>query len=583
MAKGTGLVGFNIPEQHKRDKRSFDTRPRVVELWVAALPMGNVGETARLVYGALHEVNRLKLPWEERFRFLELFRPPVHYVQRNLGKRYTGMAFPLPPKTRRIAQLSQQLHAEMALGYKSAISDMLEGFFLTRDKRALSTLIHRCIRYLSRSLLTSYQIYAPHPENSWFELHHIYLQAAHRKLDQRPVADPEDKILPESSIARLYKQILLLALASPYRLRQGEAEGVYGALARWAAQAAILPFDAPEADQALFVVHMDSDDEPEYRTFDRRNCDSELCRLIDTRQLTPVLKEELSKAKHTERPELSPNLLRRLIVAWGVAPKREYSRVDREVRVEAVVGLTALFQAIAELGGFEIEAHRSQFESKVIRSATQPDDSGDVWNACMPKEVDTTYFKTLQPPPERQETKQAAQRYKMHRWVVLNESAGGFRVAIQGDREAQVQVGELVGLRSGEMQRWTTGVIRWIREADEGGLEIGVQALSPAAIPVAVRRLSRGSETAEYQRALLLPRLEAIGSGESLLLPIRLFSRGDELRLRDSGTEIDITLAKPMETTGSFIQFGFEHKLQPVHAAAPVAEDEDFAELWGDL
>ena len=121
MAKGKGQIGLSIAERHRPTKESFDFRSASVEQWVETLPVGNVGETARLVYGALHDVNRLDISWKERQRFLEQLRAPISYVQESLVKRYTGMSFPLPPKTQRIAALAQTLYLEMALGYKTAI------------------------------------------------------------------------------------------------------------------------------------------------------------------------------------------------------------------------------------------------------------------------------------------------------------------------------------------------------------------------------------------------------------------------------------------------------------------------------
>jgi hypothetical protein len=462
MAKGKGQIGLTIAERHRPTKESFDCRSANVERWVQALPVGNIGETARQVYGALHEVNRLAISWRERQKFLEQLREPVGYVQGSLVKRYTGMSFPLPPKTQRIATLSQTLYLEMALGYKTAIEEMLGSSFLTRDNKALTEMIHRAVRYLSQAMLASYQTYAPHPQNSWFELHMLFLHAEYKKLHQTPVRDPLSETMAESSIARAYKQILLLALSSPYRLRQGEAEQVYQALSRWAAHAQIIPYNNPGASEALFVVHMDSDDAPDYQAFNHRDCNTELCRLVDTRQLSHVLQEELNyQSEAGQKGPIPPKLMRQLVRSWGVAPKRSFTRSEREAQLEVVVGSSMLHQALAHQVGDERQyGKRASYASKTVAGVSQPT-SEDVWDIFASSKIQQGYaeYEKGQQPPSKREPDLVIQR-----WLIRNESAGGYRLALEPGQQAKVQVGELLGLRSPQSDSpWEVGAVRWIR------------------------------------------------------------------------------------------------------------------------
>jgi hypothetical protein len=48
--------------------------------WFEALPMANIGETARQVYSTLVEFNRTEIPDLLRAKTVEKFRPPVEYI-----------------------------------------------------------------------------------------------------------------------------------------------------------------------------------------------------------------------------------------------------------------------------------------------------------------------------------------------------------------------------------------------------------------------------------------------------------------------------------------------------------------------
>jgi len=580
MAREKGQIGLNVAVRSKPDKASFDYRTASVERWVQDLPVGNIGETTRLVYEALKEVNRLSISWKERYRFLELLREPVNYAQGALVRRYTGLAFPLPAKTQRIAILAKTLYLEMALGYKTAIEEMLGSSFLSRDNKALTILIHRAVRYLSQALLSCYQTYSPHPEDSWFELHTLYLYAEQKKIYQDAVKDEHNTLMPESSIARVYKQILLLALASPYRLRQGEAESVYAALARWAGHAHIIPYNDPSASDALFVVHMDSDEAPDYQAFNHRDCNSELCRLVDTRQLSHVLLEELEQ--HTAGP-MPRELLHRMIRAWGVAPKRNFARSDKSASLEVVVGVTMLHQALArELGAPELHHKRASYNSKSVVGVSQPTRE-DVWDIFGSRKMKKDYerYKSMTEPEEQEEK---LPELVTQTWQVRNESAGGYRLALDGIQNAKVQVGELLGLRHNDRSaNWEIAVVRWLRQGDDGSFEIGTQVLAPQARPVMVRNEKSGGNAADYQYALLLPEIPTIKQPATIITPVLLFTPGNELTVHIPGHDIKLKLGNKLTDSGSFAQFLYTTPELPSRNKEQNKESTEIQSVWDEL
>ncbi len=589
MAKEHGQLGLVIAERSKPGKDAFDYSHTHIEQWVQDLPMGNIGETARLVYEALHEVNRLAISWKDRYRFLELLREPVHYVQTLLAKRLNGTTFPLPPKAQRIASLAQNLANEMALGYKTAIEEMLGSSFLGRDNKALTVMIHRAIRYLSQAMLSCYQTYRPHPENSWRELNALYLYAEQKNIYKDRVIDKLNELLPESNIARGYKQILLLALASPYRLRQGEAEIVYDALAHYAEYANILPYRDPTATDILFSIYVNSDQAPDYLVFNHEECNEELCRLVDTRELSRRMREELEKREgFMGSGKIPAELVVRLIRAWGIAPKRTFSRNERSAAsVSAVVGLTTLYRILAQAyGSTDTQFHRARFKSRAVSGVSQPT-GDDIWDIRGSKAIKNDYehYKSITDPDDIPQQDSVIDTYT---WQILNDSAGGYRLALAGDENARVKVGELIGInRNGGDKEWETGVVRWLQQGSEGQLEVGVQVLGPQARPVLVNNERAAGKATDSQYALLLEEIPAIKQPGSLITPSLLFKTGNRLSVNAPSLHTTLELKGILQDSGAFTQFAYhsdEAKPDSEQESQKADQDNnDLSQVWNEL
>jgi hypothetical protein len=179
------------------------------------------------------------------------------------------------------------------------------------------------------------------------------------------------------------------------------------------------------------------------------------------------------------------------------------------------------------------------------------------------------YQQTQQTEPEQAEPKPAVPR---QHWHIHNESAGGYRLAIENGDGTKVQVGELLGLRPYHSnQKCEAGVIRWMRQPADGGLEVGVQVLAPEVTPIMLRKARLGGKAGEYQPALMLPEVPTIGLPATLLTPIMLFDSGDELQLHHPKQDIRVLLTERGQQTGSFTQFRFESK-QEAEKPTPLKE-----------
>jgi hypothetical protein len=572
---------LSVPNRTAPKSGAFDSNPASVKGWIGTLPMANIGETTRLLYEALIDLNYQDIPAQQRFKTLELLHKPVHYVTENIKKHFIGQPFPLADNSLKIAHLSREITHALATGYKVLVMEQIAGIG-RKDKRLLITAIHRSIRLLSSVLLKAYQVYEPYPDSVWLEVHSLYRYAEGNHLHKNKVSDESAPQRKPSTITDAYKQILLLALACPYRLRHSEVEEIYDVLEEWAGYSELQA--VAEGEEALFAVNLDSDQPPSYLVLRDRTEIQTTRRLLNTRKLAERIRKALTDRRKsnsgTSQRRIRTNTLRRLMLAWGVMPKRRSSRVKEHSQVIAAMGLSSIHYFVSGEVAFNDaslapECHsdlgirpdipqlqdRARFQATTLRE--QEGKLPDVW--------EMNYRIEDEDPPSSTElavARAAAGGIRIdtnhcaHSWKMVNVSAGGYCLMWDNPETTRAQVGELLGIRDEsdpDTFHWRLGVIRWLKFTEKQGLELGVQMLSPGAVGVAARpdRKIR-AKNEDYTRGLLLPEIASIQQRATLLLPSPPFKVGDTTITNCHGKDVRVKLTKLVENTGSFAQFQFE-------------------------
>jgi hypothetical protein len=543
---------LHIQQRKPGGTPNFDASPAAVPRWVEALPIVNIGETARQLYQALCDLNRQDIPAAHRFKALELLRPKVFYVLEALKKHIVGQPFPLGDKARKISRLARELLREMGDGYKLLVMEEVAGSG-RKDSRTLTFTLHRAMHCLAQLLLKAYQTYAPHPEGVWSDIHQLYryseTQGLHQTLVQ--VVEPEGTL--PSSIETLYKQILLLALSCPYRMRHGEAEQVQIRLERWAEHSRLTPMSLHGQQPGLFMSHLDSDDPPVYRSLRQGNENDVLCRALDTTELAEDVRTALATL-HEGNPGPMEHTLRRLMLAWGVMPRRRFSRSQQSARVSVAMGLAATHHFVSGEAAFGQGDGKPGFQP-------EPASGGRDWELePVPMNYDTPMQTTQRHRGEIPDNlgEIAAPTFQPHDWHMINVSAGGYCLLWDRMENSRAQVGELLGIRElddPDSFHWRLGVVRWMKT--NTGLELGVQMLSPGAVAVGARPYPATSQEPQFSRALLLPEIRALEQPATLLLTSPPFRTGGTAIVNSHGRDVKVKLHKMVENTGSFAQFQF--------------------------
>ena len=596
--------GFlNIPQQHRPDAASFDTRPRQLEAWLAELPMADTGECARRIYTALQDTNRMQISKRDRLNVLTSISEPLFNVYQVLKRHYINQNLPLSPKNKKIAQLAIDLNLETALSYKILIEEAWTRSLTIFNRKDTIRAIHHAMYYLCNALVTTYQIYGNPPPNTWIHIHQLYLFAEESDFaDQRVKAMKKPVLIPECSISDLYKKILLLSLISPYRLRQDIIERVYQALDSWTTDCVILKPNEVQDPQHSVIIRLTSDVSPGFYT-NNESVDKINTRAIDTSTLVHrlgefMLTEQRNGDAGKKRIELPDDVIKLLTMTWGGRSKRIFSRKTTSNDVSITIGLSATHNIISELFhqypelestgpcasssdsvlGLDIASEdfdpeeepeineRSDFDKTVPVFGISALDNynADIWDPdYSSKSIGYDYnLKLMQSHSSQDKPQQQDDHaYTPHTGSTINESAGGHCIIGTIDYIAdapKVQIGELIGIKDSNKNGQVSvsiGVIRRIRDTDNG-IELGIQKLAPCAQPVATSKYNVSKFSQRYVRSLILPEIK------SLQQPITLVTHdvhklNDNLIIAKHGYRIRVKLTKLIESTGVFSRFEF--------------------------
>lgn len=617
MSNQADHLSLKLPP-HDLEVLSFSApNPKKIKEWVDSLPQLNVGESAKRLYAAIQELNRLKTDSDTRFQMMEILRGPIRYICKSLEKHFLNKSVILPPKEAKIASLAQALQNHLATGYKAVCMQLLPRV-KNNDKdakRLCSRAIHRAMCEESQVLLRSFQLYFPAPPNFWREMHLLYLLSQRFGMLEQTCDDPEESGW-ESSIYEVYERALLLATAKPNQLRQQQIELVYEAARQWARFASVT--DATTST-GLFAIDVTSDAPPVYQTLMKRSTLPHNLRFFDASAISDHLRVSLQLPAGQPHPVATfhipdkfPNdLVRILIQAWGVLTERAFTRIDEHGHLTLCLGLSATHYFVSGRQDFnkmlqggastlESDAH-NPFLQRGPTNRRETYDTHDVWglqthraDVLLP-DAGSIDYSIAQHDASKGDDKD---KYPQYQCEVINTSPGGFCLSWKQDVPPQVKTGEIVGIMENDKTHWSIGVIRWVKQFRNEGARMGIELIAPKAEACGTQVVHKKGGTTEYMRTLMLPELKAIGQPATLITPNIAFHVGYKVNVAQNGGVSKAQLIKQVTSTASFSQFQFkmlvpanlpanapETAQAPVTAPSPAKPDpeDDFDSIWSSL
>lgn len=515
-----------------------ETDPNYVRAWLEALPLTDSGEAAREVYQALFRTNRLDIKAPARLELLTLYHPTVLAIGNALQPQLSHSVPPLTPQKREPAELLRRLHIEMAQGYRRCLQDVRQTRVLMRRKRRSALCIEHALFHLGEVLFLSYLLYLPYPVGVWRDIHDLYRSAESIGITEAAIEAPVVGEAGVASIAADYVQTLLLGVTNPYQLPQNAVQPMRALLRQWGQRAHLVASAQIKDTTGCFHVDLSSDAPP--IPLSKQNTErAEHARILHAGDLLAAMQRFASRAEAGTRIEprelgvdcldnIGADLLRRLTRALGDAGRRRHARRQRSSHVLVCIGLEALHH---------YASGRRSFRDYVRAChAVDPNCTG-----AAPRNVDVG------------DDARARSGHRIGRWRLRDVAPHGMSLVRQGDGPP-VRVGDLIGVQQvGDMGRWRPAVIRWIKSPETNTVEVGVEILAAAIVPIAMR-----SKEAPACPALQLPGSEALHQAATFLAGPGSAQVGAEIELMQETAETRrIKALRLLERTGAFEQFEY--------------------------
>ena len=481
-----------LSERKSAGRDAFQTDPRQLKQWIAALPLANASATARQLYHAVRAINQQKMDPADRLASLEALRRPLSQVADTVDRQIVGSTFPLPPTKAQLGTIARDFQAEMAVGYRVALVELTapDGRVPFLRGKQVALACERAIAHLGAQMSKAYLLYATPPEGLWQQLHDLFRFAQLLQIDSKGVEDPELGGA-EVSARSSYQHALLLAISNPYRLAQKDIHEAYNVTRVWAPMCAL---HVGASTEHAYSIPVDEDRGPGYLP-EERSSDAGALLSFDTSALETELERQMNLVHGVSGPigfrlkgaaavSVEPTLIRRIMQSWAPLANRNHARLPAGHMLDTLVGLHAIHYHLA--GQVDFEAFVRRACGPVIHMADK--DRAATWTA---QALDSG-------------------KPECFRAKVLDQSLGGYRIEWEQGETVRARVGEIVAVApvddEDEDRDWMVGMIRWLRLAPTGRVDAGIELLARQARAAVLRALDGQGRPKPPVRAI---RLEA--------------------------------------------------------------------------
>lgn len=595
------MIKLRIPE--RAHDPSVTINPGIAQVRDAldALPLANARESCIRIHDLLHPLNRAPLDLGVRSRIMAMILPLLEDLISSVRSTYLNMPLPLAEKQGRNARIIQNLQTELSYGYKIIVQELLEEQLATGSGTTqLPQAIYHAMGFLARQLLDAYALYTDEPPHIWLELNQLYLYAEKQQLHdiQLTPLNAGDEPSP-ATIANTYRRIILLSLANPYHLMQGEAVRMYKRLAEWAPSCKIMPLGNKPVPEGKLFVDLNMDAPPLYAPNTASRIHPKEGRLFEIKSILDALNKEIrtlaTQAKSAVNNSLAKRMERdmyfRWSESWGIRRERMSHRIPAKTPTQVVCSLTLAHHFINGEADFTPEETELELEG---REAIQPTSDS---LALVPEEhtpwkheasdthlrldIDNprrSVFETSEGDSQRDiwikvfaTSAQAIEEftdarkleYEVYDCQITNTNQGGYGLACANRTHPPARAGELLAARSGAYdEEWSVGVIRWMKALDEH-IVMGVRTIAEDARAIAAKAVAGVGTGGEYFRALIAPNLDPEKYPTTLIAPAAVYDIGSVVALNLGDRILFARLTRQLESTTAFSQYQYELVKRP--------------------
>jgi cyclic-di-GMP-binding protein len=216
-----------IPKQQDNPQRLREFEPKLLQHWLADLPVNNYGLITRLIRDLVIDLNATIIPSGLRLKILETIRPHVHHVEEYLQSCLVKTGFPKDEAEIRTFDILVAIQKNFAIGYWTVLKDITRRNVSWLKGKDTALVIQRCIDRLALIVCSYHTMRVPTPDWIWIDLHSLYSLSVAKKCDTAKIANSPHVESKARPIEAYYKQIVLLNLADPSGLMQKEIVQIF--------------------------------------------------------------------------------------------------------------------------------------------------------------------------------------------------------------------------------------------------------------------------------------------------------------------------------------------------------------------
>ncbi len=607
-------IRLNVPKRNTNPAVTINPSVEQVRAMLNELPLANPESCCTLLYQEIFRFNRAPLGVSARMSIMSLVLPMVDDMGDTLRSSYINASLPLNKKRAQTALLINRLHTEMGHAYKLIVQELIEEARVKGSiSRYLPQSIYNALGFLSRQLVDCYALYNPEPKQIWLELNQLYLYAEKHQLHELELApiNPEQEPRP-ATILNTYRRIVMLTVANPYHLMQGEANKMYRKLIEWAPTCRIINLGSSALPEGKLFVDLMVDAPPLYAPKTQSQIRPHEGRLLEIKDMLATIEKEtrrLTIAK--QRDSLNHSLAKRMerdmyfrwAEAWGFRRERLSNRKTVSAPAHMICGLTATHHFMSNRSPFKPE--EKELEIRGRDASTNPQNSLSLipeeqapWALEEQKQHIVTHVhqprKSHFDPNEAERernmwikvyanstqafeelTTPSHVEYEYHGCDIINVNQGGFGMNCPLQTNFPARVGELIGSRTTDRATWSVGVISWMKIINDNGISLGIKFISEDAAPIAVKAIHGIGTGSEYYRALLIPNLDPTINPTTLLTPAAVYDIGSILMLTMDDRVLFAQLTRQLISTNAFSQYQFKLIEEPRKEKTMSEQQED--------
>lgn len=543
---------FQTPTALIRDNLSFSgTSVKEVQDWISSLSILQLGDSSKLLFNALIEISELKCSETLRFDLIQVLHHSIENVLLSLEKHFSNHALISSDRNEHIIELAMMLRSYFAKIYQDITlrsHDQLQhqkfSLFAFSQKKNLQTARSLATFYSLRQfaglLYQQQMLYSSALPGQWQAAHRLYNLALEHDYYNTSLSQIKESAHGLQNIAQAYAQLILLDIFNTHQIRPSEINALYECTFDWAR---LIQLSTRENNTSKYLVDTRTDERP---VFNKKQSDDFQANLfISTQSLLEHINNTLGKnpeyLSKNEKLFLSPALKHHVqTILDNDHIERQHERYEYSAQLQLCFSLmTAHFYMSKAKNFYETLEISTRFdrlnESRMLAGWTDASTSG------------TAHTKLLD--------REAKQIYQAD---VIDISANGYRIKWTGETPKNLRTGEFILVQENNQGKWRSAVIRWIKQAADKSLELGIEILAQEIYPCAVH-IKPERHLDNYHPALILQNEQDGLVKTSLVLPgSQMFKDQQTIYLRLGKEEIKIYLLKTLAITQSFVQFEFE-------------------------